>query len=79
LFQDNKIKSFLTLAETRSFTRTARQLYMSQQAVSRCVALLEEELNAKLFVRTTRSVELMSAGRMYYDLYNDLNNRSNSP
>lgn len=73
MFQDNKIKSFLTLAETRSFTKAARQLYMSQQAVSRCVALLEEELNAKLFVRTTRSVELTSAGRMYYDLYNDLN------
>ncbi|MDR2356019.1 MAG: LysR family transcriptional regulator [Clostridiales Family XIII bacterium] len=75
MFQDNKIKSFLTLAETRSFTKAAGRLYMSQQAVSRCVALLEEELNAKLFIRTTRSVELTSAGRMYYDLYSDLNRR----
>jgi DNA-binding transcriptional LysR family regulator len=73
LLRDNKIKSFLTLAETRSFTKAAGRLYMSQQAVSRCVALLEEELNAKLFVRTTRSVELTSAGRMYYELYGDLN------
>lgn len=72
MFQDNKIKSFLTLAETHSFTKAAGKLYMSQQAVSRCVALLEEDLQAKLFIRTTRSVELTAAGRMYYDLYSDL-------
>jgi DNA-binding transcriptional LysR family regulator len=77
MFQDNKVKSFLILAETRSFTGAAAQLYMSQQAVSRCVALLEAELGAKLFLRTTRSVELTSAGRMYYDLYSGLNRQYN--
>jgi DNA-binding transcriptional LysR family regulator len=77
MFQDNKIKSFLALAETRSFTRAAEQLYMSQQAVSRCVALLEAELDTKLFIRTTRSVELTPVGRMYYDLYSSLNRQYN--
>jgi DNA-binding transcriptional LysR family regulator len=72
LFQDNKIKAFLTLAETLSYTKTAKQMYMSQQAVSRCVASLEDELNTQLFIRTTRSVGLTMAGRLYYNLYNDL-------
>ncbi|MDR2355945.1 MAG: LysR family transcriptional regulator, partial [Clostridiales Family XIII bacterium] len=74
LFQDTgKIKTFLTLAEKLSYTKTAKQLYMSQQAVSRSIASLENELGAQLFVRTTRSVELTLVGRQYYNLFNDLN------
>ncbi|MDR0817370.1 MAG: LysR family transcriptional regulator [Clostridiales Family XIII bacterium] len=72
MFQDNKIKAFLTLAETLSYTKTAKQMYMSQQAVSRCVAALENELDTQLFIRTTRSVGLTMSGRLYYNLYNDL-------
>lgn len=74
MFQDTgKIKTFLTLAEKLSYTKTAKQLYMSQQAVSRSIASLENELGAQLFVRTTRSVELTLVGRQYYNLFNDLN------
>jgi DNA-binding transcriptional LysR family regulator len=74
LFQDTgKIKTFLTLAEKLSYTKTAKQLYMSQQAVSRSIASLENELGTQLFVRTTRSVELTPVGRQYYNLFNDLN------
>ena len=65
---DNKIKCFLTLAETLNYTKAAKQLFMSQQAVSRCVSALENELQTLLFVRTTRSVELTPIGRMYYNL-----------
>lgn len=74
MFQDNgKIKTFLTLAEKLSYTKTAKQLYMSQQAVSRSIASLENELDVQLFVRTTRSVELTPAGRQYYNLFSDMN------
>jgi DNA-binding transcriptional LysR family regulator len=72
LFRDNKVKAFLSLAETLSYTKTAKQLYISQQAVSRCVASLEDELSTQLFIRTTRSVGLTAAGRLYYNLFNDL-------
>ena len=72
MFQDNNIKAFLTLAETLSYTKTAKQMYMSQQAVSRCIAMLEEDLDTQLFIRTTRSVGLTAAGRLYYNLYKDL-------
>ena len=71
--QNNKIKTFLTLAEELNYTKTAKIMFMSQQAVSRCVASLENELNVQLFVRTTRSVELTPAGRQYYALFNDIN------
>lgn len=72
--QNNKIKTFLVLSEQLNYTKTAKIMHMSQQAVSRCVASLENELNAQLFVRTTRSVELTPAGRQYYALFNDVNN-----
>jgi DNA-binding transcriptional LysR family regulator len=74
LFQDTgKIKTFITLAEKLSYTKTAKQLYMSQQAVSRNITSLENELGTQLFVRTTRSVELTPTGRQYYNLFNDIN------
>jgi len=77
LLLDNKIKCFLTLAETLNYTKAAKQLFMSQQAVSRCVSALENELQTLLFVRTTRSVELTPIGRMYYNLFYDLNKEFN--
>lgn len=77
MLRDNKIMCFLTLAETLNYTKAAKQLFMSQQAVSRCIAALEDELQALLFVRTTRSVELTPIGRMYYDLFYDLRKEFN--
>ena len=38
------VRSFLTLARTRNVTEAARQLYMSQQGVSKHLARLEEDL-----------------------------------
>ena len=72
--QNNKIKTFLTLSEQLNYTKTAKIMHMSQQAVSRCVASLESELNVQLFIRTTRSVELTTAGRQYYKIFTDVNN-----
>ena len=71
--QNNKIMTFLTLSEQLNYTKTAKIMHMSQQAVSRCVTSLENELNAQLFIRTTRSVELTTAGRQYYKIFTDVN------
>lgn len=71
--QNNKIKTFLTLAEQLNYTKTAKIMHMSQQAVSRCVASLENELDVQLFIRTTRSVELTAVGRQYYRIFTDVN------
>lgn len=53
----------LVLAETLSYTETARRLHMSHSAVSRHVDAVERALGARLFNRTTRKVELTDAGR----------------
>ncbi len=56
------IKVFLSVAETGSFTATADHLQMSKPMVTRHIALMEDWLNARLFQRTTRQVQLTDAG-----------------
>ena len=58
---------FETLADTGSFRRTAAQVCLSQSAVSGVIARLEETLATRLFDRTTRSVHLTQAGKVFLD------------
>ncbi len=55
------------VAETGSFSGAARQLHMSAPAVTRAVAMFEEAIGTRLFVRTTRSVKLTEAGTRYIE------------
>ena len=57
-----------TVAETGSFTAAARQLHVSQSAISRQMLLLEEELKEPLFLRLGRKVKLTAAGEALLDL-----------
>lgn len=54
---------FVTAAKVEHFTVAARQLNIVQSALSSAIKALEEELDAKLFVRSTRQVRLTPAGR----------------
>lgn len=54
----NLYKTFFAIAKTGSISKAAETLYVSQPAVSRNLKLLEENLNCKLFNRTTKGVEL---------------------
>ena len=56
------IQAFLTVAEERSFTRAARQLFVTPSAVSRRVKALERELGFALLVRDRRATELTPLG-----------------
>ncbi|NLY71153.1 MAG: LysR family transcriptional regulator [Clostridiales bacterium] len=60
-----EIKCFLTLAECLNFTETANRLYISQPGVSKMISSLEEDLEVKLFTRSTRSVRLTRAGEHF--------------
>jgi DNA-binding transcriptional LysR family regulator len=57
---------FVSVAEQGGFTLAARQLGVSVAQVSRQVAQLEDRLQAKLLLRTTRQVRLTELGEIYY-------------
>lgn len=56
------LQAFLAVAETGSFSRAAERIYLTQPAISKRIATLEDELGAKLFDRIGRSVQLTPAG-----------------
>lgn len=62
MINEQKIRLFLSLANTLSFTETANQLFITQQAVSKHISQLEGELGFPLFIRSTHSVRLTEAG-----------------
>lgn len=57
-----QLEYFVAVAEERHFTRAADRMLVSQSGLSASVRSLERELGARLFVRTTRAVELTAAG-----------------
>lgn len=57
---------FYTVASCQSITLAAGELSISQPAVSQSVKQLEEELNAKLFTRTSKGVRLTQEGELLY-------------
>jgi DNA-binding transcriptional LysR family regulator len=56
------LRTFLAVAEERSFTRAATQLHLTQSAVSSQIKRLEDELDLELFSRSTTRVDLNPAG-----------------
>ena len=56
------ILCFVSAARTKSFSASARELHITQQAVSRHIRSLEEELGYPLFFRNTQAVHLTRAG-----------------
>ena len=59
---DLQIDYFLAVARHLSFTKAARELFVSQPAISRQILALEEELGYTLFERTNKSVHMTKAG-----------------
>lgn len=57
------LRAFLLVAESGSFSIAAEKLHLTQPAVSKRVALLEEQLDASLFDRIGRTIGLTEAGR----------------
>lgn len=61
------MQDFLAVAETGSLSGAAKKLKVSQPTVGRRVALLEGRLDAPLFVRTSRGLDLTETGELILD------------
>jgi DNA-binding transcriptional LysR family regulator len=59
------VRTFVTIADTRSFTRTGERLGRSQSAISLQVRRLEDRLGVKLLARDPRRVGLTEAGEAF--------------
>ncbi|MFS4580893.1 LysR family transcriptional regulator [Phaeobacter sp. C3_T13_0] len=62
-----RIRCFLAVANTLHFGRAAQSLDMLPASLGRQIRLLEDELDTRLFVRTTRNVSLSQAGLSILD------------
>lgn len=62
-----QLKAFCSVARTLSFTASAGELMLSQPAVSRQIAALEEEIGARLFTRGHNTLALTLAGAQLYE------------
>jgi DNA-binding transcriptional LysR family regulator len=62
-----QIRSFLSVAETLHFGRTAELIHLSQPALSLQIRALEEEVGVRLFERNRRKTTLTAAGCAFRD------------
>ncbi len=60
------LKSFIAVADEKSFSSAARHLFLSQQSLSKQIAKLEEELGTPLFLRS-RPLGLTRDGKLFYE------------
>ena len=62
---DTKIVSLLTLIDCGSYTKAARQLHLTQPAISHQIKQLEEEFQIKIFHRSKKSLILTPEGENF--------------
>lgn len=59
------LKYFLEVASQKSFSKAARNLHISQSAISRMIKSLEDEIGVTLFIRNAKTVELTAPGTIF--------------
>ena len=59
------VRYFLAVAETRSFTRAAERLHVTQPTLSHQIKQLEQQIGTVLFERGTKDIELTAAGQLF--------------
>ncbi|BAN49176.1 putative LysR family transcriptional regulator [Metapseudomonas resinovorans NBRC 106553] len=67
----NSLLAFESAARHLSFTHAAKELNVTQGAISRQIRLLEDYLGKTLFERTTRSIALTPTGTQYHETVRD--------
>lgn len=59
--------AFVKVSEVKSFSKAAKALGVSKSHISKTIKSLEEEVGQSLFSRSTRKVQLTSAGETFFD------------
>ena len=67
-----ELKCFVVAADRLNFTRAAKELYVTPPTITHHIQHLEEELGVKLFIRDSKSVQLTTAGEIFYHDAHDL-------
>lgn len=68
----NRLKVFIKVAELKSFTKAAEELYMTQPAVSKNIKIIENFYGVSLFKRVGNQIELTEAGNTLLRYANDI-------
>lgn len=66
----NLYKVFYEVVISGSFSKAAKNMYLTQPGVSKSIKLLEDELNTKLFFRQSNKITLTEQGKMLFDYVN---------
>ncbi|MCL4170272.1 UNVERIFIED_CONTAM: hypothetical protein GTU68_001919, partial [Idotea baltica] len=73
----HSLQAFIEVARKESFSKASETLFITQPAISKRIAALEEDLDTKLFNRISRKVTLTDAGKKLLpkakELVNELN------
>lgn len=78
MFDRGGLREFVAVVEKGSFTAAADALDVSTSFVSREIKRLEERLNSRLLLRSTRSVRLTEMGKIYYERAKEIHDRIES-
>lgn len=68
----HQLQSFLTVAESKSFTAAADKLFISHTALIQQMNSLEKALGFSLFIRSPRGIALTESGRIFYTEFQKL-------
>lgn len=63
-FDHRKLRHLVAAARTGSFSRAAQELHISQPALSRSIAALEEQFSIRIFDRTSQGADLTNLGKL---------------
>jgi len=58
---------FYTVANCKNISAAAKELYISQPAISKAISKLEQNLDTKLFIRNSRGVSLTTEGELLFE------------
>ena len=72
MVEDFRLKVFVAVAQSRSFTKAAAQLSISQPAVSQHISELEKTTGMKLFQRLCGETIMTAAGALFYQYATDI-------